>query len=230
MVLGSVIIIAHLSAIGVAVLAAPSGPWPSMEGPSMPTQPPKFAQMLNNLASPLYLKWIKMTHNYHFVSNRTDLPAVYFEARLKDENGHLLTALQFPDNNANAIVRHRQSLLAQGLGDDIPVPPPAGEALPAPNQNVIRERIWEPGADRMLQLRPVAQHLIPRDRPVYKPNDWAMLLARSYARYLCRLHGAASVELLRHWREPLPPQVLYSDPPPGAFGEYIANFGELPRD
>jgi hypothetical protein len=58
-----------------------------------------------------------------------------------------------------------------------------------------------------------------------RPSDWALVLARSYGRYLCRTHGAASAEIVRHTREPVSPAVLFGmRPPPNAFDEYVATF------
>ena len=47
---------------------------------------------------------------------------------------------------------------------------------------------------------------------------------------LCRRHGAASAELIRHTREPVPPAVLFlPESPADDFDELTSNFGELPR-
>jgi hypothetical protein len=79
-------------------------------------------------------------------------------------------------------------------------------------------------------LTEVAQHQVPRDHPVEQPSEWALLLARAYGRYLCRTHGAAKVELVRHSRGPIPPAVLFIDNvPAGNFDELLSNFGDYPR-
>jgi hypothetical protein len=97
--------------------------------------------------------------------------------------------------------------------------------------------IWQPdpGKDkpqsRRLRLVEVAQHLRPRNEGVMRPQDWALVLVRSFARYQCREHGAASAEIIRHTREPVFASVLFSPmpPPPESFEDLIATFGDLPR-
>jgi hypothetical protein len=144
---------------------------------------------------------------------------------------------------ANPWVRHRQELLASALAPDVPVEPPAGEMLAAPGGNVPTVAIWSPPGDgaptkiqeeaagdgkMQLRLRTVPQHLIPRARPVFRPTDWAVLLARSYGRYLCRTHGAPTAEVVRITREPLHPSVLFnSQQAAPAFDELLASFGEV---
>src|SRR5207253_2563114 len=122
-VVGSVAIVFHLVALGVLVIAAPSGPWLSPFGPSEAAEP-EFIKGLNEGFGRLYLHPLHMTHNYHFMTNQPEVPQVYFEARVRDEKGKLLTTLKFPDPQANYWVRHRQALLAQGLGNDQPYMPP----------------------------------------------------------------------------------------------------------
>jgi hypothetical protein len=244
-VLGSLAIGIHLFAVGVAVLAAPSGPWPGMEGPTM-LGPPQFAQsLLTGKVDPAtgkvepqspvsigsYLRWIRMPHHYRYSTNRPGGPDVYFEARLKDANGQPVATLKFPDPDANFWVRHRQTILAHALGDDQPVAPPQSEVIAAPAQEVRKVTIWDggDGPSRTMTLKAVPEHLIPRDRPVVRPSEWSVLLTRSYARYLCQAHGAASVEILRHHREAIPPTVLFMEPPAGTFDELVANFGEYTK-
>jgi hypothetical protein len=213
----------------VLVLAAPSGPWPTSFGSSMAAEP-QFAQGISNATTRNYLMPLKMTHNYHFPSNRPAPPGVFFEVRLKDETGELLKTIRVPDENASFWVRHRQSLLAQALADDQPVQPRAGEVVAAPGKQVQTVDIWDTAENNTLRLRSVPEHLIPRERPVYRPSEWSLVLARSYARYLCRVHGAASAELIRHTREPVLPAVMFlEDPPAGTFDELVSSFGELPR-
>jgi hypothetical protein len=228
--LGSAAIVAHFLALGARVLAAPSGPWPMMEGGADLVRPPQFAQDLNELVTPGYLQWVKLTHNYHFPSNRPGSPGVYLEARLKDQDDNVLTTVRLPEKDANLWVRHRQELFARAFTEDQPVQPPQGEMIPAPNQRVRMVRIWDEGGARSLKIRDVEEHRIPRDRPVFGPSDWSLLLARSYARYLCRTHGAAKVELIRHSRDPIPAAVLFTgEPQAGTFDELKSNFGDFPR-
>jgi hypothetical protein len=184
--------------------------------------------MVNRYATPYYLRPLHLTHNYHFQSSETEFPAVFFEVRLRDGKGNLVKTLRFPDKDANFWVRHRQSLLAQGLGDDRPVAPPRGESIPAPGKKMREVTIWqsEPG-DKELKLQAVPENLLPRDRPAFQPSPWSLLLARSYARHLCREYGAASAEVIRHSRDAVVPAVLFQrEFPPGTFEELICNFGE----
>lgn len=219
----------HFSALVFLVLGAQSGPWPTPFGAS-PAMAPPFALAAGNTATTHYLAPLKLTHNYHFLRNRTGQPDVFFEVRLKDEAGQVTETLRFPDPKANAWVRHRQGILAAHLADDVPVQPSGGEAIPAPNQAARTVTIWDISPDGSLVLRSVPEHLVPRDRNVYRPSEWSMILARSYGRHLCRAHGAASAELIRHTREPIMPAVLYvSEPPADLFQELVTHFGEIKK-
>jgi hypothetical protein len=225
----SLVVAGHLSAILVLVLAAPSGPWPTAFGSSLAVGP-TFALTAGNAATRYYLTPLKMTHNYHFMRNRPGLPGVFFEVRLKDAGGAVIRTVRCPDPNAPFWVRHRQSILAQGLADDQPVPARAGEVIPAPNQPVRTVQILDRVDNHTLALKTVPEHLVPRDRQVYRPSDWSLILARSYMRYLCREHGAASAELIRHTRDPTLPAMLFLDNPPAdTFQELITYFGEINR-
>ena len=226
--LGSVVIAGHLLAVVIVVLAAPSGPWPA-EGGSTLSTPPQFAYSLNDLAPATYLQTLGMMNHYHFNSNRPAVPGISIEVRLKDASGKVLSTVKFPDEDSNFSVRHRQSLLARGLADDQPIAPPQGEVIAAANRAVPTSQIWETGAAQELVLKAVPEHLIPRDRPVFRPSEQSLLLARSYARYLCRQHGAAQAEVIRHTQEPIPPAVMFitGPPPADAAGKLNSNFGEL---
>jgi hypothetical protein len=80
----------------------------------------------------------------------------------------------------------------------------------------------------VLSVRTVPEHLLPRDRQVFRPSEWSLLLAQSYGRHLCRAHGAASVEIIRRTREAIPPAVLnLPEPPAELFETLSANFGEF---
>lgn len=229
LILASLAIAAHLGAVLLGALAAPSGPWVTGEGSNMAT-PPQFAFSLYNAGAIYYLKLVKMTNNYHFPTNHPGLPGVAFEVRLRDTDQHTIAVLQIPDPHANGWVRHRQALLARWLADDQPIFPPTGEVIAAPHQQVPMVTIWDIAEPQHLRLRTVPQHLIPRDRPVYRPSELSLLLAHSYARYACRQHGAASAELVRTTQEAIPPIVLFrQDLQPGNFAPLIASFGELPR-
>lgn len=225
--LASLLIGVHFVAVAIRALAVPSGPWLSPVGPS-PALAPEFAGRMNNVAR-YYLSPLHLTHNYHFASNQPALPSIYFEARLKDDQGNVVKTLKFPDEGDNFWVRYRQSLLAQGLGNDQPFQAPRGpEVLPAPGQKMPTVTIWDmvPG-NPTLQLRDVPEHLVPRERPVFRPTEWSLVLARSYMRYLCREHHVPAVELVRHSRNPIMPVVLFlNEPPPETFNELVCSYGE----
>ena len=188
---------------------------------------PAFAQEIGDRIIPSYLQPLQLSSsNYHFESNRADNDAVYFEAQLRDSQGKLIQTVRIPQEDANFWVWNHQVLLAQRLGLDDLVPPPRGESIPAPNKQPQMVTIWDsPRGESLMQLRRVPEHLVPRDRPVFKPSDFSLELARSYARYLCRHHGAASAELIRHFRRPIFPAVLLApEAPPDE--EFISSFGD----
>jgi hypothetical protein len=227
--LGSAAVAFHLFALGVLAVAAPSGPWPGAVGTVMGMEPP-FAAPVSALTTRHYLMPLKMSHNYHFATNRPGMPAAAFEVRLKDEQGNVLETLTFPDPHANCWIRHRQALLAQDLADDAPIPPRQGETIPAPGQQVANVTYWDTAEDGGLRLKTAPEHLVPRDRPVFRPSEWSMVLARSYVRHLCREYGAASGELIRRTREPITPDLMFTDEPPAAaFDTLVANFGEFTK-
>jgi hypothetical protein len=234
------LILYHLAAITIAVLDAPSGPWPTPNGRGMGDGPP-FARAVRDVTT-VHGKYLRVAHSFRLVSNRPgDVPAVRFEAHLKDADGKPLETLSFPDANANPWLRHRQGLLASALAPDLPVETPGGEVIAAPGQKVPTFSIWtlpgdvpgepaEPAGDRKLtlRLRTVPQHLVPRNRPVMRPSDWGILLARSYARFLCRTRGAASAEIVRVTRDSVSPDLMFPNAPPGASIEDLdATFGEI---
>jgi hypothetical protein len=227
---GSVLVVFHLFAVLIQVMSATSGPWPTQFGPS-PAMPPAFAQAVSTVTAQQYLLPLKMTNTYHFAANRTQVPAVTFEVRLKGADGNVLETLKFPDEHANPWVRHRQSLLAQGLGEDLPVQPPQGEYIPPPGQEVPRVLIWDgagaPGSPMRLEEKSIL--LLPRDRPVFRPSPWMLVLAHSYGRYLRRTHGAASVELARISRDPTMPMVMFEERLPASFDTLVSDFGEVSR-
>jgi hypothetical protein len=225
----SAAIVFHLSAVLLRALAAPSGPWPTPQGGTL-APPPAFALALYQWLPGEYLQALQMTHNYHFVTNRPGQPALSFEVRLRDAAGKEVANVRFPDKNANYWLRHRQTLLANALSLDEPAAPPQMEAIPGPNQRVPTVPLWDMAPDKpgRLELKNVPQHLIPRDRPVMRPSEVSLLFVRSYARYLCRVHGAASAQVIRHHQDPIPPDVLSADNVPAdAFDEVLSNYGEL---
>lgn len=234
---GSAAIVFHLAAITLPVLDMRSGPWPGGFA-----EAPAFAHSARALST-LHARYLRVVHSYDFPSNRpSDLPGVEFEVRLRDADGKVLQTLRFPDAKANLWVRQRQELLARNLAPDQPLDPPGAELLAAPGQKIPTVSFWTlptefgagsekpslTGDTNQLLLRTVEYNQVPRNRQLMKPTDWAMVLQRSYARYLCRKHGAASAEVLRHTREPVAPAVLFGrELPPTALEDLVSSFGEV---
>jgi hypothetical protein len=188
---------------------------------------PVFARAIHDVAAP-YLEWVKMPQNYHFADNRPAGPSVVLEIRLKDADGQPLASRRLPDPSPNFWVRRREALLAQRLTEDRPVQPMPGESIPPPDQPARTVTIWEIARPHHLTMRAVAEHLVPRDRPVFAPSPLALVLSRSYARHLCRVHGAAAAEIVRYSREPIPPAALFQkEPPADALEELVSDFGVL---
>jgi hypothetical protein len=231
LLLGSGGIAFHFFALLMVVIAAPSGPWPSPLGQTN-SPGPDFAEPISEWTSRYYLQPLQMAHNYHFSSNRTDIPTVYFEAKLKDAKGKVVQTLRFPEKDQSIWIRQRQRSLAQNLLEDDRVEPPRGDEIPAPGKKAPEVEIWDRREGQtILQLQSVPKHLLPRGPgapPVFRPSKWSKTLARSYALYLCRNHEASAVELIRHSREPLYPSLMFMDepPPPQTYEELICSYGE----
>jgi hypothetical protein len=89
--------------------------------------------------------------------------------------------------------------------------------------------VWFGAAgETTLHLQTFAENLLPRDMPLSRPSAWSLILARAYARHLCREHGAASAEIVRHSRNPILPTTLFmvDQLPPNTFQELVCSFGE----
>lgn len=226
-IVGSVFAMAHLLAVGLFALAAQSGPWPTNFGASESPGPAFAGEISTKITYPYYLQPLRMTHNYHFSTNRPAQFAAYFEVQLKDDRGMVFKTITIPDEKANFWVRHRQSILAQGLAEDHPVQL-GTEVLPKAGGPVPTIQIWEM-QDGQLRLVDKEKNLVPRERPAVQPSEWSKLLAQSYMRYLCKEYQAESAELIRHSRELVMPQDMFV-PRPDAFNELKSNFGEYRRE
>ena len=230
---GSVFAVAHLGAIALLALAPPSGPWPTPFGMQSDAEGPRFASSITEgFTLPYYLSPLRMTHNYHFNSNRPAMMAAVFQVTLKDEFGQPIRTLKFPDEKANFWVRHRQSILAQNLAQDQQLPPRGTEVIPAPGQKMPTTEFWERVDNQTMRLKEMESHLVPRDRQVERPSDWSKLMGQSYLRYLCRAYKAKSAELVRVHRPAISPMVLLMPGPPGPenFVEVKSIFGEYRRE
>jgi hypothetical protein len=246
-VAGSVVIAAHLLAVGAHVLAAPSGPWFVPQLGPLPADPPQFALAVDEVAVPNYLEPAKLLAHYHFSSNRlSQQPGARFTVRLTDSSGKHLKTLEFPDKEANPWVRHRQELLAKALANDDVQPLPEGVRLSG-QPGGRKVEYWLPETETRWTLQVVEEHKLhkivkdlrdqkklPPMMDLVRPSDWAMLVARSYARHLCREHGAARAEVIRTTQMPPRPELLRfqgrpEDPPPPLGYPHVitANFGEL---
>ncbi len=218
---GTVFILLHFLALGAHALNARSGYWWSPFGRSE-AEPPPFAYAIDNTLFP-YLESLRMTHDYHFATNRVSVPDVKFQIKLYDKHNKVIDTLDFPENAPNPWVRHRLEIMAQQLGDDMPVSPRLGESI-----GKVMINVWEPDGDANVikQIRP---HEISKDRPVFAPSPRSILIARAYVRYQCRLHGASSGELVRRSRDPVEPSILVlPQMPREAFQEMVASFGQMP--
>jgi hypothetical protein len=229
---GSAAILFHLTAVAVSALAAPSGPWPSQEGPN-PATPPQFAFTLNKDVFGPYLRAIHLASNYHFRTNSSTQPGVTLKVRIKGgtDGKQVIAEVEVPDRGTNPWVRNRESILVSWLASDQPVMPPNSEVIPGPGQKVPTVSIWDMEEQGQLKLKTVPQHLVPRDRPVLRPSEMSLVLLRSYARHLCRQYEGASVDMVRVSRDPLPPIVLLPREPgqEEAGATLTSNYGEFSK-
>jgi hypothetical protein len=212
----SLCVVGHFFAVGAHVLAARSGPWlvPNFFTPSM-AEGPTFATMIDQTTYRYYLQPLGMTGDFSYTSDRVDQPDVYFEARLRNEHGEVVKKLRFPSPEDSVWLRQCYSLLAEGLGGDAPVPVQQMVQIPAPGQESPRIKVWNPPVpmEKKLVLLETEQHKVKSlmkdpSMQLSKPREWTLLLARSYARHLCRQEKVASVELVRYSRDPIMPVVL----------------------
>jgi len=238
---GSIAVVVHLGAIVFLVLGAPSGPWPTPFGESNASGP-YFAQTIGSFASDNYLRPLRMTHNYHFASNRTEEEFVAFDVILKDADGREIRKVSLPEPDANFWIRHRQKILARNLVPDVPLAPAGAEKIAAPGKIPEKIPFWEPvveekkegnvlaaqSATTKLRIRREFEHLIPRERMVSKVSEWSQVAATEYQRFLCEKYGAHSSELVRYYRQAILPEYLAIDPKliPIAFPEIISFFEE----
>lgn len=226
----SLLIAYHLGSVLLNVLAAPSGPWPNMEGPEM-AAPPQLAAWPHQEGALPYLRAIKQTHNYHFRSNRGGQPDAYLQIQLYDKDGVLSKTLRFPDPKASSALQQRQAMVCRWFTDDQPVQPNMGEQIPAPNAKIPEISIWESvqGDPRKLALTRIPENEVPRDRQVFRPSSWSLIVLRSLARHWCRQYEAHSAEITRHSREAIPPRILSERENPPEMEELQSNYGRLPR-
>ena len=238
---GSAVIVFHFAAVLIPILDMPSGPWATPMGRTA-APAPAFAHEAAGLAN-LHGDYLRVVHSYHFDTNRPgDIPGVRFDVVLRDKDGTVMKTLAFPDPGANPWVRQRQEILATSLAPDLPAEKPASDIIAPPGQKPPMVDVWAlPGEDftanaspppatsndrkAPLRLVRVPQQRVPRYRDSWRPSEWSLVLARSYARYLCRANNAASAEIIRHTREPVGPDVLMGGDTVD-LSEIVASFGE----
>ncbi len=240
-ILGSVCIGWHFFALGIGVLASPSGPWPTPFGFADTAAEPQFAKKIGDLGPGLrgfgaafsireYLNLLHMSHNYHFSSNRPEIPQVKFEVRIKDKAGKVIDTIEFPQKDANFWVRHRQTLLAQALGDDQPVQTQQSRRIAPRGKKLPDVTFWfgEPGREGKLVTK--SENELPNDPMLTRPSDWSLVVAKGYLRYLERQYPEAnSLELVRLSKNQIVPAVLFmNDLPEGTLETLTSNF-EDPR-
>jgi hypothetical protein len=226
--LGSAAIVYHLFTVVTGALTAPSGPWVSMEGPTM-RMPPQALVSIHDTAALPYLTPIKMTHNYHFASNRTAVQEAELEFILLDESGKEIKTVRLPEKNASGATRYWQALLARWSTDDQPLPPPPTPKLAAPGENLPEVTFWSPMPGAMNKLEKVTTNINDRryregGGMLLQPSALSMLMLRSYARHLARVHGAADVEAVRLHRNVVPQRL------PGGQEAFILSEREIPED
>lgn len=230
MAAGSLLIAYHVLCVVLNVLAAPSGPWPSMDGADMSPPPQGFA-VAHESISMGYLKGIKQTHNYHFRTNRVGFPGAYLQIDLEDSNGVVVKTLRFPDPKAPRSLQRKQEALVRWVIDDQPMQRDMTERIPAPNQKIKEATIWEPveGEPRKLNLTRIPENEVPNDRQVFRPSRWSLIVLGALARHLCRANDVATVSIARHSREPIPPRVLSERETPPEMEDLVSTYGRLPK-
>lgn len=226
-VAGSIFVLLHFFIIGVHVLAARSGPWPSPFGAST-AEPPEFARRLSGPGFDYYLNPLHMPSRYHFASNGVAYSEVKFELKLYDKANKLVKTLHFPEEGGNPWVRHRLRQMTHFLADDSEILPQRESALPK-GQAPVMVPVWVPekGISR-LQQKPL--HEI--RQPYWSPSQQSVLAAEAYVRYQCRVHDAASGELIRRSRAAVQPSLLMmnlNEVPAETFQELVASFGKMHR-
>lgn len=229
--LASAPIVFHLGAVSLAAVTARSGPWPTPEGPGMAVPPPAAA-ILHEAASLPYLQGIALPDSYHFPSSvRVATADAYLEVHLEDEAGKAMKTVRFPDPDAPPLVRRRQAQLIRWLVEDQPATPPRGtERIYPPGQIPPRVPVWDVVGERRLALAEVPETELPRNRIVFRPTAWSLIVVRSIARHESRVHGAAYARVVRHSREAASPEWLMNPQGiPPAFEDLVSDYGRISR-
>jgi hypothetical protein len=229
---GSVFAMFHLLAVGLWALSAQSGPWflPRFNR-AAESLGPQFATVVSSdFTRPYYLEPLRMTHNYHFESNKVQKPGIYFEVQLKNAEGLVIKTLRFPDEKASFAIRHRQEVLAKGLASDLPPLERGTQAIAPPNAEAKKMEIWEGDKEGVFRIKLVDKSEA-QEKQAWRPNPWSKMLAHSYMNYLCREHKAASAALVRFTQQqPIPSYLIWPTIPATEFNVTQNQFGEYRRE
>jgi hypothetical protein len=234
----SVVVVVHFAAIGINILAEPSGPWPALDGSGVGlAESPAFLSEGMIEAARDYALAVRLGETGRFPSNRLQPLQVHLEAILYDKDGKEIGTRDLPDPNSTPWNRAREQLIAQALANDVMRLNPGNEPIYPAGQEPPKVAVWRPlkRGDPVQHLTEVATHLLtrPPDPPDWGPSEWGLTLSRSYAVHLCRATGAASVELRRKWRLQPAPFMIQSDASKlgprelEQLGERISTYGKV---
>ncbi len=232
MVLGSVLVLLHLYCAAASALNVVSGPWAlpggnaTSEADAAPfaTAAWRAFDFANN-----YQQYVKVTFPFRFNSLRQEGLEINAELIQRDDAGKVIGRQKFPDPEASSAIQYRQRLLAQQLGNDIPLPPQQSVIIAAPGQKLPTVRYWVNESDHKLVLKEQDPNEVPRNQNFMQPNNWQYIVAKAYVRHMQRQQPNAKVELLRSWYDPVNPTVLYEQtaPSPEIFRGFTSSYGEL---
>lgn len=230
MLAASTLIVFHFFCALITALFASSGPWPAPMG-SMEALPPQFAITMGRSVAEPYQHILKTNSPFRFISIKQEQIDIAFEAVMRDANGTVKSKHVWPDPDAPEAIRYRQRLLAQQLGNDIPLPPQESIIIAPGGEKLRTVRWWHPEGDHRMILKQDSPNAVPRNQTFMQPGDWQFIVAKSYTRYLSRVHPETKVEIIRTWCEPVQPMVLIEEAVPSAelLKRFHSSYGELPK-
>jgi len=229
-VLGSVLVLVHLFCALASALNTFSGPWAMLGGNAgSEALAPQFAISSWSGLAEYYQRYVKVTSPFRFSSLRQEMLEINAEAVLKDEAGKVIDKVKLPDPEASSAMQYRQRLLAQQLGNDIPLPPQQGVVIAPEGQKLPTIRYWVNETDHRLVLKEDNPNAVPRNQSFMQPSTWQYIVAKSYVRYLNRQQPKAKVELVRSWYDPVNPIVLIEQEavPAEMLRGFTSSYGEL---
>lgn len=231
MVIGSALILFHLFCALITTLFMSSGPWPIPGGGSAEWLAPEFAITAGTTIAEPYQRVFKNTHAFRFPSIKQEGLEITMEVVLRDATGTVTSKHSFPAPEAPASVRYRQLVLAQQLGNDMPLPPQTGVIIAPAGEKLPTVRWWHQEADRRMVLKEADPNTVPRNQSFMTPSPFQYIVAKSFARFLGRQHPGQKVEIIRAWHEPILPMVLLDRDPPTSdiLRQFQSSYGELPQ-